>query len=156
MVAEVWWTAVCDGKLVDGDLVVVVICKLVEWALASGLHMMGGLPLMLGYVACLVLLLQTPAGQRLLGWLAPAGRMALTNYLMQSVVASAFFYGYGLGHWGMPRAQQAVFVLVVFTLQVLLSHWWLARFRYGPMEWLWRWMTYGTRPALRLPAPAVA
>ena len=37
-VAEVWWTAVCDGKLVDGDLVVVVICKLVEWAMASGLH----------------------------------------------------------------------------------------------------------------------
>jgi uncharacterized membrane protein YeiB len=82
--------------------------------------------------------------------------MALTNYLMQSVVASAFFYGYGLGHWGMPRAQQALFVLVVFALQVLLSHWWLARFRYGPMEWLWRWMTYGARPALRLPAPAVA
>jgi uncharacterized membrane protein YeiB len=127
-----------------------------QWALASGLHMMGGLPLMLGYVACLVLALQTAAGQRLLGLLAPAGRMALTNYLMQSVVASAFFYGYGLGHWGMPRAQQAAFVLVVFGLQVLLSHWWLARFRYGPMEWLWRWMTYGTRPALRLPAPAVA
>lgn len=127
-----------------------------QWALASGLHMMGGLPLMLGYVACLVLALQTPAGQRLLGWLAPAGRMALTNYLAQSAIASAFFYGYGLGHWGMPRAQQAVFVAVVFGLQVLLSHWWLARFRYGPMEWLWRWMTYGTRPALRLPAPAVA
>lgn len=126
------------------------------WQLANALHMMGGLPLMLGYVACLVLALQTPAGQRLLGWLAPAGRMALTNYLMQSVVASAFFYGYGLGHWGMPRAQQAVFVLVVFGLQVLLSHWWLARFRHGPMEWLWRWMTYGTRPALRLPAPALA
>ena len=127
-----------------------------QWMLANALHMMGGLPLMLGYVACLVLALQTPAGQRLLGWLAPAGRMALTNYLMQSVIASAFFYGYGLGHWGMPRAQQALFVLVVFSLQVLLSHWWLARFRYGPMEWLWRWMTYGTRPALRLPAPAVA
>jgi uncharacterized membrane protein YeiB len=127
-----------------------------QWMLANALHMMGGLPLMLGYVASLVLALQTPAGQRLLGWLAPAGRMALTNYLMQSVIASAFFYGYGLGHWGMPRAQQALFVLVVFALQVLLSHWWLARFRYGPMEWLWRWMTYGTRPALRLPAPAVA
>ena len=127
-----------------------------QWMLANALHMMGGLPLMLGYVACLVLALQTPGGKRLLGWLAPAGRMALTNYLMQSVVASAFFYGYGLGHWGMPRAQQAVFVLVVFGLQVLLSHWWLARFRYGPMEWLWRWMTYGARPALRAAVPAAA
>ena len=119
------------------------------WQVANGLHMMGGLPLMLGYVACLVLALQTPAGQRLLGWLAPAGRMALTNYLMQSVIASAVFYGYGLGWWGMPRAQQVVFVLVVFGLQVLFSRWWLARFRYGPMEWLWRWATYGRRPAMR-------
>ena len=126
------------------------------WQLANALHMMGGLPLMLGYVACLVLALQTPAGQRVLGWLAPAGRMALTNYLGQSLIASAFFYGYGLGYWGMPRAEQALFVLVVFGLQVFFSHWWLARFRHGPMEWLWRWMTYGTRPALRLPAPAMA
>ena len=126
------------------------------WQLANALHMMGGLPLMLGYVACLVLALQAATGQRLLGWLAPAGRMALTNYLMQSLIASLFFYGYGLGHWGMPRAQQAVFVVVVFGLQVLLSHWWLARFRYGPIEWLWRWMTYGTRPALRLAAPVAA
>ena len=120
------------------------------WQLANGLHMMGGLPLMLGYVACLVLALQTRAGQRLLGWLAPAGRMALTNYLTQSVIASAVFYGYGLGLWGMPRAQQALFVFVVFGLQVLFSHWWLARFRYGPLEWLWRWATYGQRPVLRL------
>ena len=127
-----------------------------QWQLANALHMMGGLPLMLGYVACLVLALQTRAGQRLLGWLAPAGRMALTNYLMQSVLASAFFYGYGLGHWGMPRAQQAVFVLLVFAAQALFSQWWLGTFRYGPMEWLWRWMTYGTRPALRLPSPAAA
>ena len=126
------------------------------WQLANALHMMGGLPLMLGYVACLVLALQTPAGQRVLGWLAPAGRMALTNYLGQSLIASAFFYGYGLGYWGMPRAEQALFVLVVFGLQVFFSHWWLARFRHGPMEWLWRWMTYGTRPSLRLPAPVAA
>ena len=54
------------------------------------------------------------------------------------MICSLFFYGYGLGHWGMPRGQQVLFVAVVYTAQVAFSHWWLARFHYGPMEWLWR------------------
>ena len=78
--------------------------------------------------------------------------MALTNYIAQSVIGTWVFYGYGLGQWGMPRAQQLLYVLLVFALQALLSHWWLARFRYGPMEWLWRWATYGRRPAMRISA----
>lgn len=112
--------------------------------------------LMLAYMSVIVLAMQQPAWAQRLRWLAPAGRMALTNYLMQSLVCTLVFYGYGLGYFEqLPRAWQPLFVLVVFGLQVLLSHWWLARFRYGPMEWLWRWMTYGTRPALRVAAPAV-
>ena len=62
--------------------------------------------------------------------------------------------GYGLGHWGMPRAQQRLYVVVVFALQVLLSRWWLAKFRFGLLEWLWRWVTYGRRPPLRIAATA--
>jgi uncharacterized membrane protein YeiB len=76
--------------------------------------------------------------------------MALTNYLTQSVICSLVFFGYGLGQWGMPRAWQVVFVLAVFAVQVAFSHWWLARFRYGPMEWLWRAFTYREIPAMRL------
>ena len=102
-----------------------------------------------GYIAVVVLALRRPGGRRGLGWLAPAGRMALTNYIGQSVLGTLFFYGYGLGYWGMPRAQQVLYVLAVFALQVALSRWWLARFRFGPLEWLWRWATYGRRPAMR-------
>jgi uncharacterized membrane protein YeiB len=80
---------------------------------------------------------------------APAGRMALTNYLAQSLVGTTFFYGYGLAHWGMGRAQQLLFVLAVFAVQIAISHWWLTRFRYGPLEWLWRSAIYLHVPAMR-------
>ena len=120
-----------------------------EYQIAIGLMMFGNLPACLGYVGALVLLWHGRA-RALLSPLAPAGRMALTNYLSQSVIGTLFFYGYGLGHWGMGRAWQLVFVVVVFAVQIAFSHWWLARFRYGPMEWLWRWATYGRRPTMRL------
>jgi len=111
---------------------------------ASALQIVAG-PLMgLGYVSWMLRML--PA----LRWAAPAGRMALTNYLMQSVVCTLIFYGYGLGYFErLPRAWQPAFVLALFLAQVLVSHAWLARFRFGPMEWLWRGVTYGRLPALR-------
>lgn len=103
------------------------------------------------YFSAIVLLMQRPAWRARLNWFAPAGRMALTNYLMQSVICTAIFYGYGLGYFEqLPRVWQPLFVLAVFVLQVLLSRWWLSRFRYGPMEWLWRWLTYLERPTMRL------
>lgn len=123
-----------------------------QWQMAVGLQSLGNLPMSLGYIAAIVLLLQKRTWAKVLSWLAPAGRMALTNYLSQSVIASLFFYGYGLGHWGVGRAWQMLFVLVVFGLQLLLSRWWLSKFRYGPMEWLWRWATYARRPAMRVAA----
>ncbi len=119
------------------------------YQLAMGLAMLGNLPACLGYLGAVVVLWHGRA-RALLAPLAPAGRMALTNYLTQSLIGTLFFYGYGLGHWGMGRAWQLVFVLVLFALQVAFSRWWLARYRYGPMEWLWRWATYGRRPAMRL------
>lgn len=123
--------------------------------LASGLALLGNLPACLGYVAAIVLAMRAPWG-RWLSVFGPAGRMALTNYLAQSVVGTLFFYGYGLGHWGMGRAPQLLFVAVVFAMQLALSRWWLARFRYGPLEWLWRGVTYLRWPSMRasLPQPA--
>ena len=119
------------------------------YQLALGLMMVGNLPACLGYVGALVLLWHGRA-RALLAPLAMAGRMALTNYIGQSLIGTLFFYGYGFAHWGMGRAWQLVFVVVVFGLQVGFSRWWLARFRYGPLEWIWRWATYGQRPAMRL------
>ena len=109
-------------------------------------------PLMsLGYLAWILHGLD--AGARWLRWLAPAGRMALTNYLAQSLVCTLVFYGYGLGYFDqLPRAWQVPFVFALFALQVLFSRWWLARYRYGPAEWVWRAVTYLRVPAMRMSA----
>lgn len=121
--------------------------------LAMALHTAGSPLMALGYVGLVVLAWQ--AGARWLRVLAPAGRMALTNYLLQSLVGTLLFYGYGLGLWGeVSRAGQTLVVLAVFALQVAASHWWLARFRFGPMEWLWRAFTYLQWPAMRRAAAA--
>lgn len=121
-----------------------------RWLLASALMALGTLPLALGYLAVFALVWSTAAGARALGLLAPAGRMALSNYLLQSLVGSLVFYGYGLALWGrIGHAGLVLLAAAVFALQVAASHWWLARFRFGPVEWLWRWATYGRRPPLR-------
>ncbi|MEX0899646.1 MAG: DUF418 domain-containing protein [Gammaproteobacteria bacterium] len=113
------------------------------------------LALCLAYVASLALLLQRAAPARVLSRLAPAGRMALTNYLTHSVVFTLLFYGYGLGLYGeYGRAATTVMALVLFAAQVWFSGWWLDRHRIGPMEWLWRTMTYGRLQPLRL-SPAL-
>ena len=120
---------------------------------AFTLQMIANLLMCLGYVAWVMRALGSPAWQRPLGWLAPAGRMALTNYLMQSLVCTWIFYGYGLGYFEqLPRAWQPLFALALFGVQVLLSRWWLSRFRFGPMEWLWRSLTYLKPQPLRLRA----
>ena len=103
-----------------------------------------------GYIALFLVCWQLPAVRRLLGWLAPAGRMALTNYLSQTAVCYLLFFGCGLALMGRVGATVCLGIsVVVFLLQIFLSRWWLARFNFGPMEWLWRWWTYATRPLLR-------
>jgi uncharacterized protein len=126
------------------------------WGIARGLTMLGNLPACLGYVGLVVTMLHSRSALSRIRVLAPAGRMALTNYLMQSLICMSFFYGFGLGHWGLPRAQQVLFVAVVYAAQVAFSHWWLARFRYGPMEWLWRGFTYRQVPPLRIASTPAA
>ncbi len=121
--------------------------------LARGLAMIGSLPASLGYVGLVVLALHSNSVFARIRVLAPAGRMALTNYLAQSLISTFVFYGYGAGQWGLARSWQVVYVVVVFALQVAFSHWWLARYRYGPMEWLWRAFTYRRTPAMRLSLP---
>ncbi len=117
---------------------------------ARGLATLGNLPACLGYVGMVVLMLHSRSVFARIRILAPVGRMALTSYLMQSLLCSIYFYGYAMGHWGMPRGEQLVFVAVVFSAQIVFSHWWLSRFRYGPMEWLWRGFTYRQTPKFRI------
>jgi uncharacterized protein len=75
--------------------------------------------------------------------LASVGRMAFSNYLAQSLICTFLFYGWGLGLWGsFDRSGLALVVVAVWIAHLAWSPWWLARFRFGPAEWLWRTMTY--------------
>jgi uncharacterized protein len=121
-----------------------------EAALAQVLIQIGWLPLCIGYVSTMFCLLGTGIGAKLLSPLRHAGRMALTNYLGASILGTLYFSGYGLGHYmQVSRAGQVLFVAVVFAAQLAFSALWLSRFRYGPMEWLWRAVTYWTLPPMR-------
>ncbi|BDU15860.1 DUF418 domain-containing protein [Lysobacter auxotrophicus] len=118
--------------------------------LAMSLMLLASPLMSLGYLSWTLRALQTQAGARALGALAPAGRMALTNYLMQSIVGTLAFYGYGLGWWAqVPRRWELLGVAMLFALQVAGSRAWLSRFRFGPVEWLWRACTYGRFPPMR-------
>ena len=111
--------------------------------LAEAFYVLGTPTLALGYVAGVCLLWS--AGRRCwFAWAAPAGRMALTNYLAQTIVQSITFYGWGFALMGKLGL---IFVLpiaaAIFAIQVAWSAKWLARYRFGPVEWLWRSLTYG-------------
>ncbi len=113
-------------------------------------EMIGRPILGLSYVATILLLLQNERWRGRLGPLKYAGRMALTNYLMQSLVFTAVSYGYGLGMYSMLTGVTVLLsTLAFFTAQVYLSRWWLSRFRFGPAEWLWRSLTYGALVPMR-------
>ncbi len=112
---------------------------------ASGWMPLSGLVLTLGYVSLLVLLWNTPLGQTLLTPLVYAGRMPLTNYLSQSLIGTTVFYGYALGWYGKIGHLGAIGVgLAIYGLQLLWSRLWFSRFGFGPLEWLWRKLTYGS------------
>ncbi len=94
---------------------------------------------------------QKETWQKLLAVLAPVGRMALTNYLLQTVICVMLFYGYGFGLFGKFGALVSTLIaLAIFAFQIVLSTLWLKYFRYGPMEWIWRQLTYKKRLSLRL------
>lgn len=121
---------------------------------------LGTILLALGYAAAILGLANLESGKRLLGWAAPMGRMAFTNYIAQSIVFGWIFYGYGLGLFGQIGVTSALGIgLAVYFAQVLFSAWWLGRYRYGPVEWLWRTLMYGAAQPMRLsstPKPASA
>jgi uncharacterized protein len=121
-------------------------------------YVLSRLGMMMFYVLTIVRLAQVPAWQARLAPMAAAGRMPLTNYLMQTLIATTIYYGWGFGLWNKvgPAAGLLLAFAIFFIVQVPLSLWWLRRFQYGPMEWLWRLATYGHRPVMLSGANAVA
>jgi uncharacterized protein len=109
-----------------------------------GVTMQGvGVPMLaLAYAATIGLLVVD--GSRFITVFAPVGRMALTNYLMHSIVCVTLSYGFGLGLWWRIGAAKAMAIAAaIIAVQIPLSAWWLSRFRFGPVEWVWRRLTYG-------------
>jgi uncharacterized protein len=128
---------------------------LLDFVLVSQqLHYWGNLFVALGWIALVLLLCQQ-------GWqlhpVAAVGRMALTNYLMQSVICTTIFYGHGLGLFGrVERTGQLAIVVATWTFQLLASLVWLRYFSVGPVEWLTRWLVFKRRPSFLRSTPAVA
>ena len=111
----------------------------------------GRVAMALGYISLAMIVC-------LRGWLdlvrrglAAVGRMALTNYLLQSTLGVVIFHSLGFGLWNeLPRHQLYYVVLLEWVVSIGISIWWLRRYRYGPLEWLWRALTYGRLPRNRL------
>jgi uncharacterized protein len=119
---------------------------------AAGLPLERLLPIILalGYAA-IVLAVFTTRSRKIFEWAAPLGRAAFTNYLVQSIIFGWIFYSYGLGLFGSIGVATALAIgLPVYILQAFISSWWLRRFRFGPVEWLWRTLMYGTVQPMRI------
>jgi uncharacterized protein len=115
------------------------------WSLMKTLsYAFGTVPLAIGYAASLALLYKKET--RFLNLFAPVGKMALSNYLLQTVLATIIFYGIGFGLGGKFGYTLTMgIVVIIFGLQVVFSKWWLKNYKFGPMEWIWRQLTYGKR-----------
>lgn len=104
------------------------------------------IPLALAYAAALLMWLKNSRLSLLLKSFAAAGQMALTNYLTQSLVLAFVFYGYGFGKFGqLGPADAALAGIAIYASQLIFSTLWLRTYKFGPVEWLWRSLTYGQR-----------
>ena len=97
----------------------------------------------LGYASAIMLICKHGVLSRVTSALANVGRMALSNYLLHTIVATTIFYGHGFGYFGqVSRVGQILIVFGIWAFQIPFSAWWLGRFRFGPFEWLWRTLAY--------------
>ena len=138
-VTSVWLGHFVD---VDSDLLT-LIGDLAAWPV--GAPVLG-----LGYVAIITLVMEKEACRRVMLPFAHVGRMALTNYLFHGFVIAAFTYQWGLGLYGeMGPFWGLMAVFAIFPLMIIASSWWMGRFQFGPVEWLWRTLTYGQIQSFR-------
>lgn len=140
---QLGWTALAIGLPVVA--IGVALNELLDWDLRYSLYL-GKLAnywasalVAVGWIALLVVVLRRGLMGRPATWLSAVGRLALSNYLLQTLICASLFYGFGLGLYGqLDRPKLLLVVLAIWVAQVLLSLWWLRRFRVGPFEWAWR------------------
>lgn len=110
----------------------------------------GGPLLTIFYITAITLLAEQAGASRLFHPLSYIGRMSMSNYLFQSIVCTVIFYSYGLGLYGsVSYTTGVVFLIALFCMQILLSLLWMGLFHYGPVEYVWRFVTYGKKPVMR-------
>lgn len=115
----------------------------------QSLLLVSGLSLSFFYIATILLLLEKEKWKKLLHPLSYVGRMALTNYIIQTVIGVGLFTGFGM--FGEVNLSLGIVIsLIVFPLQILYSFLWLKHFRFGPLEWVWRSLTYGEFQPIRI------
>jgi len=108
----------------------------------------------IGCGSLVIWIAQIKGARRILAPFAAVGRMAFTNYVLHSIIFGFIFFGYGLGLFGqMGAASALLLVAMVYSFQVLFSTLWLNRFRFGPLEWLWRSITYDQLQPMRIDRP---
>ena len=152
------------GRLAAGGVVVGLAVNAFEVATKAGsgfaLHWVssassftndvGRVALALGYVGIVALVCQRGALARVRGALAAVGRMALSNYILQSVFGLLLFHGFAFGLWNeLPRHQLYLVVAAQWVAMIAFSVFWLRRYRFGPLEWLWRSLTYGRLASMK-------
>src|SRR6185436_10819732 len=104
----------------------------------------GAIVVDVGWIGGVLLLCQSERLPRLVAALGALGRTAFSNYILQTLICSALFYGNGLALFGaVSRVQQILIVAAIWIVQLTLAPLWLRRFAFGPLEWLWRSLTYG-------------
>jgi uncharacterized protein len=151
------WLMVCGfgtGLALNGWELQVVVASDFDLLRTHGYlrwsYHLGRSAMALGYIGLVMLICRSQWLPALKRWLAAVGRTALSNYLLQSLAGLLLFTGAGLGWFGaLERWQLYPLVLALWLGQLLCSTWWLGRFCYGPMEWLWRGLSYGYWPSLR-------
>jgi uncharacterized protein len=111
----------------------------------------GSTALSFGYAAGIVVLSVSAKFRVLVTPFGPIGRLALSVYLTQTLAFTTLFYGYGFGFvFRMGPAAVTACAVLIFAIQVVICTWWVRRYRFGPAEWVWRGLTYGRFPAMRL------
>ena len=117
----------------------------------QALFFIGQFVMTVGYFGLIMCLLTHDKWHKRLSVFSPMGRMALTNYISHSVILTSIFYGYAGGYFGeISRAPQMLIVFAIIAFQLVFSRWWLNNYAFGPLEWLWRCLSYKKFQPIRL------